>query len=67
MRRTTTRFEHTLASLPSGHTEIGDLDVLVLVEQHVFGLQVSVADVESVAVVDGVNDLLEVMQSLGYW
>jgi hypothetical protein len=61
MGTTTTRLEHSLTSLPSCHTEIGDFDILVLVEQQVLWLQISMTDVESVAVVDGVDDLLEIV------
>jgi len=32
MGTTTTRLEHSLTSLPSCHTEIGDFDILVLVK-----------------------------------
>jgi hypothetical protein len=64
MRRTATCLEHTFTCFPCGHTKVGDLDVLVLVKKQVLGLQVSVTDIESVTVVDGVDDLLEVMQSL---
>jgi hypothetical protein len=59
--RTTTCLEHSLTSFPSGHTEIGYFDVLVLVKKQVLWLQISVTDVESMTVVNGVNDLLEVM------
>lgn len=62
MGTTTARLQHTLARLPGGHAEIGDLDVLVLVEQEVLRFKISMADVEAMAVVDGVDDLLEVME-----
>jgi len=61
MGTTATRLEHSLTSLPSCHTKIGNFDILVLVEQQVFWLQISMTDVESVAVVYSVDDLLEVM------
>ena len=61
MGTTATRLEHSLTSFPSCHTEICDFDILVLVEQQVFWLQISMTDVESVAVVYCVDDLLEVM------
>lgn len=61
MGTTTTRLEHSLTSLPSCHTEIGDLDVFILVEQQVLWLQISMTNVEPVTVVDSVDDLLEVM------
>lgn len=66
MRTTATRLQHLLTSFPSRHSEIGDFDILLLVQQQVFRFQVSVADVETMAVVYRVNDLLEVVQSFGF-
>lgn len=64
MRTSTARLEQLLSSLPGSHSEIGDLDVLVRVEEKVLGLEISMADVESMAVVDSFDDLLEVVESL---
>lgn len=64
MRTSTTRLQQLFPSLPGRHSEIRDLDVLVRVEEKVLRLEISMADVESMAVVDGVDDLLEVVESL---
>lgn len=52
--------------MPSGHAEVGHLDVALGVEQEVLRLEVAMADVESVAVIDRVDDLLEVVHRLGF-
>lgn len=64
MRRSTARLEQLLSRLPRRHPKVGDLDVLVLVKKKVLGLEISVADVEAMAVVDGMDDLLEVVERL---
>jgi hypothetical protein len=66
MRTTTARLEHALSRFPRCHAEIGDLYILVLVEQQVFRLEIPVTNVEAVAVVDGMDDLLEIMEGFGY-
>ena len=48
-------FEHPIVALERGHPEIGNLDVALSVEKQVLGLEVAVADVEAVAVVDAVD------------
>jgi len=63
MRTSTTRLEQLLSRLPGCHPEISDLDVLVRVEEKVLRLEISMADVEAMAVIDGVDDLLEVVES----
>ena len=64
MRTSTARLEHPLSRFPSSHSKVGDLDVLVTVQQQVLRLEIAVADVESVAVVHGVDDLLEIVKGL---
>lgn len=58
------RLEELAAALESGHAKVGNLDVALAVEEQVLGLEVAVADVEPVAVVDARDDLLEVVQRL---
>lgn len=66
MRASATCLEQPLARLPRGHAKIGDLDVFVAVQQQILGFEVAVANVEAMAVVDGVDDLLEIVQSFRY-
>ena len=61
---TAARLEELAAALERGHAKVGDLDVALAVEEQVLGLEVTVADVEAVAVVDSRDDLLEVVQGL---
>jgi hypothetical protein len=49
-----------------GESEVDDLDVLLAVEQHVFGLEVAVDDAEAVQVVDAVDDLVEEAAGLAF-
>lgn len=65
MRATTGSPKHTItvALLPGGHTKVSDLDVLVAVEQQVFWLEISVGNIEVMAVVNSSDDLLKVNQS----
>lgn len=65
MRAATAGAEERVAAFPSSHTKVGDLDVLVAVEEQVFRLEVTVSDVETMAVIDGVDNLLEVVDGLG--
>jgi hypothetical protein len=51
-----------LASVDKGGSEVNDLDlieILVLLEQHVLGLKISVYDLVLVAVVNARQDLLD--------
>ena len=61
MRAAATRLEQAPFAFKGGHAKVGNLDVLLRVEQEVLGLEVAVADVEAVTVVDARNDLLEVV------
>lgn len=63
MRTSATRLEQLTSSFERGHSEIGNLDVLLLVEEEILRFQISMTDVETVAVVDSGNDLLEIMES----
>jgi hypothetical protein len=67
MRAAARSLQHALVCLPCRHTKVCDLDILVLVEQQVLGLQIAVADIESVAIIDGEDDLLKVVQGLAWW
>ena len=40
-------------------TEVNDLDVLLGIQEHVFGLEIAVNDAESVEIVDPIDDLVE--------
>lgn len=62
MGTTTTCFEHSFASFPSGHPKICHFNVLVLVKKQVLGFEIAVTNIEAVAVVDSVDDLLEIMK-----
>lgn len=62
MRTTATGLEELPTALESGHSKIRDFDVLLRVEEEVLRLEISVADVEAVAVIDTRDDLLEVVQ-----
>lgn len=65
VRAPTARPQESVTALPSGHTEVGDLDILVAIQEKVLWLEVTVSDVETMTVVDGVDDLLEVVDSFG--
>lgn len=62
MGTTTACFEHSFASLPSGHSKICHFNVLVLVKKQVLGFEIAMTDIEAVAIVDSVDDLLEIME-----
>ena len=62
MRRSTRCLEHAGTALPSSHTKVGDLDVLVTIKEEVLGLEVTMRDIEAMAVIHGRDDLLEVME-----
>ena len=59
VRRTAGRIEKVAIHEPVGKTEIGNLDVVVLVEEKVLWLQITVHDVVVVAVLDPTDDLLK--------
>ena len=63
MGGSTAGFQHSI-SLQSSHTKVGNLDVAVLVQQQILGLEISVTNVESVAVVDSIDDLQKVRGGL---
>ena len=44
VRRSAAGLEHGAPGLEGGHAEVGHLDVVLVVEQEVLGLQVAVAD-----------------------
>jgi hypothetical protein len=58
-RRAAGRLEQLVAFVEVAQAEVDDLDVLVLVQQQVLGLEVSVDDAELVDVLDAGDDLLE--------
>lgn len=66
MRTPATRLQHLLPGLPRRHPKIRHLDILILVQQQVFRLQVAMTNVEAMTIVDGVNDLLKVVQGFGF-
>ena len=49
------RLEHPVVALQRCHPEIGNLDVALPVEEQVLRLEIAVADVEAVAVVDAID------------
>ena len=59
MRRSAAGLEHGAHGLERGHAEVGDLDVVLVVEQQVLGLEVAVADGVAVAEVQRRDDLPE--------
>ena len=65
VRGATRGAEHVVLPLPDGHAEVSHLDVAVAVEEKVLRLKVAVGDVETVAVVDGGDDLLKVAEGFG--
>lgn len=62
MRTPTTRLQQPLAGLPSSHPKIRHLDILLFIQQQILRLEIPMADVEAMAVVDRVDDLLEVVE-----
>ena len=58
------RLQHIALALPRGHTEIGDLDVLVRVEEKILWLKVPVSDVETMTVIDAGDNLLKIPAGL---
>jgi hypothetical protein len=52
MRTAARGLEELVDLLERGHPKVGYLDVAFLVEEQVLGLEVAVADVEAMAVVD---------------
>ena len=62
MRRSTASPEHLVLGLEGCHPKVCNLDVLRAVEKQVLWLEVTVTDVERVAVVDTEDDLLKVVQ-----
>lgn len=62
MRTSTTSFQQLTSSFEGSHTEVGDLDVLLFVEEEVLGFEISVTNVESVAVIYSRDDLLKVVK-----
>ena len=66
MGTSATGFQHSLSRLPSRHTEVRNLDVLVLVKKQIFWLQVSMTDIEAVTIIDRMNDLLEVVKRFAF-
>jgi hypothetical protein len=64
VRATAGRLEQLVAPLPSGHPEIGDLDVFMGGQHDVLGLEVSVTDAKVVAIVETPDDLLKVFGRL---
>jgi hypothetical protein len=55
VRTATGRLKKLVASLEGSHAKVCNLDVAVSVEKQIFGLQISVTDVEAMAVVDTGN------------
>lgn len=52
MGRTAASLKHLVVSLERGHAKVGNLDVALAIKQQVFGLQIPMADIEAMAVVD---------------
>ena len=61
MRRPAAGLEHGSHGLEGSHAEVGHLDVVLVVEQQVLGLEVAVADGVAVAKVQGGDDLWPVV------
>ena len=62
MRTTTRGLEKLIAALPSRHSKIGDLDVLMRSQHDIFGLEVTMADGKVVAIIESSDDLLKVLR-----
>jgi hypothetical protein len=63
VRTATTRPQHAIShasKIQRCHAKVRDLDVLLLVEKEVLRLEISMADVEPMAVVETSDDLLKV-------
>jgi hypothetical protein len=67
VRTAAARLEQSVTGLESSHTEIGDLDVLLSIEEQILRLEIAVADVEAVTVVHASYDLLKVSRCLVGW
>ena len=65
IRTSTARLEEIAVLDLVAETEIGDLDVQVVVEEHVLGFEVAMYDLAFVRVVDAGDDLLEEAPGLG--
>lgn len=67
MRTSTARLkeQRSASKFQSSHTKISNLDALVLIEEKVLGLEVAVANVELVAVVDTRDNLTKVSERFG--
>ena len=52
MRRSTASLEHLVVSFQGSHTKVGNLNVALTIKQQIFGLQIPMADVESMTVVN---------------
>lgn len=62
MRATTGRLESVVwALVECCHSKVGDFDVQIFVQQNVLRLQVSMADIEGVAIANGAENLPEVL------
>lgn len=64
VRRSTARLQQLSTALEGGHSKVGDLDVLLAVEEEVLGFEIAMANVEAMTVVHSRDDLLEVVQRL---
>lgn len=64
MRTATAGFEQPVAGLEGRHAKVGNLDVSLGIEQQVLRLEISMTNVEAVAVVHPSYDLLEVPRRL---
>lgn len=62
MRTTAAGFKELATSFESSHAEVRDFDVLFTVKQQIFGFEISVTNVEPMAVIDSRYDLLKVVQ-----
>ena len=60
VRTTTASLQESVARLERSHPKVSDLDIFIGVQKEILWFEISVADVEAVAVIYPSDDLLEV-------
>lgn len=67
MRTAARSVQWLVIGLKSSHAEISDLDVQIAIHENVFRLEISVADVEPMAIRQSSEDLSQYADSLLFW
>ena len=64
MWTSTARLQQSVTRLERSHAKVCNLDVLLRVQQQVFRLEVAVADIKAMTVIDSSDNLLKVARRL---